>query len=55
MNEAENEHMQVMTFVEIARPTAFERLVVLLAQGSFSRVGERAVAPTAHGLQVWMT
>lgn len=35
MDEAENERMHLMTFVEIARPTAFERLVVLLAQGSF--------------------
>lgn len=35
MDEAENERMHLMTFVEIARPTAFERLVVLLAQGAF--------------------
>jgi len=35
MDEAENERMHLMTFVEIARPTTFERLVVLLAQGSF--------------------
>jgi ubiquinol oxidase len=35
LDEAENERMHLMTFVEIARPTAFERLVVLLAQGSF--------------------
>ena len=35
MDEAENERMHLMTFVEIARPTAFERLVVLLAQGGF--------------------
>lgn len=35
MDEAENERMHLMTFVEIARPTAFERGVVLLAQGAF--------------------
>ncbi len=35
MDEAENERMHLMTFVELARPTAFERLVVLLAQGGF--------------------
>jgi ubiquinol oxidase len=35
MDEAENERMHLMTFVEIARPTAFERLIVLLAQGAF--------------------
>jgi len=35
MDEAENERMHLMTFVEIARPTAFERLVVLFAQGAF--------------------
>jgi ubiquinol oxidase len=35
MDEAENERMHLMSFVEIARPTAFERLVVVLAQGAF--------------------
>lgn len=35
MDEAENERMHLMTFVEIARPTAFERVVVLLTQGAF--------------------
>ncbi len=35
MDEAENERMHLMTLVEIARPTAFERLAVLLAQGAF--------------------
>ncbi|MFN7571772.1 MAG: alternative oxidase [Betaproteobacteria bacterium] len=35
LDEAENERMHLMTFVEIARPTTFERLVVLLAQGGF--------------------
>ena len=35
MEEAENERMHLMTFVEIAKPTVFERLVVLLAQWVF--------------------
>ncbi len=35
MEEAENERMHLMTFIEIARPTAFERLLVLLAQSTF--------------------
>ena len=35
MEEAENERMHLMTFVEIAKPTVFERLVVLLAQWIF--------------------
>ena len=35
MEEAENERMHLMTFVEIAKPTAFERLVVMLARWIF--------------------
>lgn len=35
MEEAENERMHLMTFIEIARPTLFERLVVQLAQAIF--------------------
>ena len=35
LEEAENERMHLMTFIEIAKPTAFERLVVLLAQWLF--------------------
>jgi ubiquinol oxidase len=35
MEEAENERMHLMTFIEIAKPTAFERLVVLFAQWIF--------------------
>ncbi|HEY4343050.1 MAG TPA: alternative oxidase [Parvibaculum sp.] len=35
MEEAENERMHLMTFVEIAKPTMFERLVVLLVQWIF--------------------
>jgi ubiquinol oxidase len=35
MDEAENERMHLMTFVQIARPTALERLLILLVQGAF--------------------
>ena len=35
MEEAENERMHLMTFVQIAQPTAFERLLILLAQWLF--------------------
>jgi len=35
MAEAENERMHLMTFIHIARPTAFERLIVVLVQGGF--------------------
>lgn len=35
MEEAENERMHLMTFIEIAKPTFFERLVILLAQWVF--------------------
>lgn len=35
MEEAENERMHLMTFIEIAQPTLFERLVILLAQWVF--------------------
>jgi len=35
LDEAENERMHLMTFMQIARPTTFERLLVLLAQGIF--------------------
>ena len=35
LDEAENERMHLMTFMQIARPTPFERLLVLLAQGLF--------------------
>ncbi len=35
LEEAENERMHLMTFIEIAKPTVFERLVVLLAQWIF--------------------
>ena len=35
MEEAENERMHLMTFIEIAKPTLFERLVILAAQWVF--------------------
>ena len=35
MEEAENERMRLMTFIEIARPTWFERMVILAVQGVF--------------------
>jgi len=35
IDEAENERMHLMTFIHIARPTPFERLLILLAQGIF--------------------
>jgi ubiquinol oxidase len=35
MEEAENERMHLMTFIEIAKPTRFERTVILLVQGVF--------------------
>ena len=33
--EAENERMHLMFFIEIAKPNAFERLLVITAQGVF--------------------
>jgi len=33
--EAENERMHLMFFIEIAKPNAFERLLVIAAQGAF--------------------
>jgi len=35
MEEAENERMHLMTFIEVAKPTLFERLVVLSVQWVF--------------------
>lgn len=35
MDEAENERMHLMTFIEVARPTLFERFVVVAAQWVF--------------------
>lgn len=35
VDEAENERMHLMTFIHIARPSGFERLLILLVQGAF--------------------
>lgn len=35
MEEAENERMHLMTFIEVAKPTWFERMVILGVQGVF--------------------
>lgn len=35
LEEAENERMHLMTFVNIAQPSVFERILILLAQGIF--------------------
>jgi ubiquinol oxidase len=35
LDEAENERMHLMTFIEVARPTGFERLLILVTQGIF--------------------
>lgn len=35
MEEAENERMHLMTFLEVAQPTAFERLMIQLVQAAF--------------------
>ncbi len=35
LDEAENERMHLMTFIKIAQPSAFERLLIMIAQGVF--------------------
>ncbi|WP_337660348.1 alternative oxidase [Anderseniella sp. Alg231-50] len=35
LDEAENERMHLMTFVEIAKPTMLERLLIMVAQAAF--------------------
>lgn len=35
LEEAENERMHLLTFIEIARPNWFERLIIIIAQGVF--------------------
>lgn len=35
LDEAENERMHLMTFIQIAKPNALERLLILLVQGVF--------------------
>lgn len=38
LDEAENERMHLMTFITIAQPSRFERLLILLVQGVFYNV-----------------
>lgn len=38
LDEAENERMHLMTFVEIAQPTVFERLLIMFTQAIFYNV-----------------
>ncbi len=35
LDEAENERMHLMAFIEIAKPSLFERVLILIAQGVF--------------------
>lgn len=35
LDEAENERMHLMTFIQIAKPTKLERMIVLVAQGIY--------------------
>jgi ubiquinol oxidase len=35
LDEAENERMHLMTFIQIARPSRLERLLILIVQGVF--------------------
>ncbi len=53
MDEAENERMHLMTFIEVCKPTAFERFMVIAAQWLFYVFffGLYLLAPkTAHRL-----
>ena len=38
LDEAENERMHLMTFIKVARPSVFERLIILLTQAAFYNV-----------------
>ncbi|MEQ8403478.1 MAG: alternative oxidase [Oceanicaulis sp.] len=35
LDEADNERMHLMTFIKVAQPSRFERVLILLAQGAF--------------------
>ena len=53
LDEAENERMHLMVFVEIAKPNWLERIVILLAQGAFVigfLILHLATPKTAHRL-----
>ena len=43
MEEAENERMHLMTVIEIAKPTGFERMVILLVQGVSWRASRSSI------------
>lgn len=38
LDEAENERMHLMTFIQVARPSVFERVVIMVAQAIFYNV-----------------
>ena len=38
LDEAENERMHLMTFIKVAQPSLFERLIILLTQATFYNV-----------------
>ncbi|WP_051088960.1 alternative oxidase [Woodsholea maritima] len=38
LDEAENERMHLMTFIEVAKPNLFERLLIMIAQAIFYNV-----------------
>ena len=51
LDEAENERMHLMTFIQVARPTRFERLLIVVVQGIFYNLFVLAYllsARTAH-------
>jgi len=53
LDEAENERMHLMTFIHITKPTAFERALIVIAQGVFYNlffVLYLVSAKTAHRL-----
>lgn len=35
LDEAENERMHLLTFIEVAKPSSFERILIIMAQGVF--------------------
>ena len=47
MEEAENERMHLMTFIEIAQPNMLERLLIVLVQGAFFNPLLPALSPLA--------
>ena len=45
LDEAENERMHLMTFVQITQPTMFERLVIMMTQAVFYNFRLQWVSP----------